>query len=73
MQPAKVSDLRFERLMRGLSQYELAMKARVLQSLISLFERHFAEPNEEQAKKISRVLKKPASELFPERCERRVE
>jgi transcriptional regulator with XRE-family HTH domain len=66
MQPANISGLRFERLLRGLSQYELAMRARVPQSLISLFERHFAEPNERQARRLSRVLGRKPEELFPE-------
>jgi transcriptional regulator with XRE-family HTH domain len=62
----EMSALRFNRLIAGLSQFELSRSTRISQSIISLIERGFYKPNAAHVKKISRVLGKAPEELFPE-------
>ena len=60
-----MSILRTKREATGLNQRELAEKAHVPQSTVSELERGTRKPWPKVARKLSRILKMPVSELFP--------
>ena len=60
------NNLREKREASGLNQRELAEKVHMPQSMLSDIERGVRKPWPKVAKKLSRVLKVPVRELFPE-------
>ncbi len=60
-------NLRIARVKRKMSQWELSYKTRISQGRISLFERGFRQPTQEQAEKIAEALCVDIKEIFPGR------
>ena len=59
--------LRIQRAIKGISQYELERKTGIPQSLLSLFENGFRQPDEAQGKVIAEVLGCNFEDIFPRR------
>ena len=57
--------LREIRFFQRISQWELSKQTGIHQSRISLLERGLIKPNGQERKKLSEVLDKPVSDLFP--------
>tara|TARA_B100001964_G_C13669958_1_gene352851 strand:+ start:303 stop:500 length:198 start_codon:yes stop_codon:yes gene_type:complete len=55
----------------GLSQYDIALKTGIPQSRISLIERGYFNPSDEEKKKISKVLRHKTEDLFSEQRSRK--
>jgi transcriptional regulator with XRE-family HTH domain len=53
----KLNPIRLARLRAGLCQHEAALKSKIPQSQISLFERDLKEPSPEQLEALSRVYR----------------
>ncbi len=57
-------DLRIARTRRGICQYELSHRTGISQGLISLIERGYRQPTNEQAGKIAEALQVDIEEIF---------
>ncbi len=60
-------DLRIARTRKSICQYELSHRTGISQGLISLIERGYRQPTNEQADKIAGALQVDTKEIFPER------
>ncbi len=58
-------NLKVARASRGFSQYELAFKTGICQTMLSLFERGYYQPTQEQAQRIARALEVQVDQIFP--------
>ncbi len=59
-------NLRIARVKRKISQWELSYKTKISQGRISLFERGFRQPTQEQAEKIADALQVYIKDIFPD-------
>ncbi len=59
-------DLKVARVKRKMSQWELSYQTGIAQSRISLFEKGFRKPTQEQAEKIAETLQVAIEEIFPD-------
>lgn len=59
-------DLREARFHKRLSQYDIALRAGIPQSRVSLAERGYTSFNDKEKKKIAEIVGVPVGELFPE-------
>ena len=57
--------LREARFFKGLSQWDISLKTGIPQSKISLFERGYLLPREDEREKLAEVLSCEESDLFP--------
>ncbi len=56
MNPTPNMEMRKARFFKGLSQYDVAFKTGIPQSRLSLIERGYSNPKENERKKIAKVL-----------------
>jgi transcriptional regulator with XRE-family HTH domain len=61
-----ISNLKKVRLLQEKTQRILEQETGIHQTMLSLFENGFREPNKEQKKILAKALKAPEKELFPE-------
>lgn len=59
-------DLRIARMRKRICQYELSYRTGISQGLISLIERGYRQPTNEQADKIAEALQVNIKEIFPD-------
>jgi len=65
-------DLRIARTRKRICQYELSHRTGISQGLISLIERGYRQPTNDQADKIAAALQVKIEEIFPELLTRRL-
>ena len=58
--------LREARFFKGLNQWDISVKTGIPQSKLSLIERGYVDPREDEKKKIAKVLGQKVAEIFPE-------
>ena len=58
--------LREARFFKGLNQWDIAVKTGIPQSKLSLIERGYVTPKEDEKKKIAKILGYRVTEIFPE-------
>jgi transcriptional regulator with XRE-family HTH domain len=66
MSTKQMSPLRLTRVLSGLTLCDVYKGTSISPGLLSLIERDLYRPNEKYKRKISRVLKRPVEELFPQ-------
>lgn len=59
-----ISKIKEKRFYLGLTQYDLAFKTKIPQPTISLMERGYVKPKEEQKEVIAKILKCCTNEIF---------
>jgi len=65
-------DLKIARIRKRICQYELSHRTGISQGLISLIERGYRQPTNEQADKIADALQVDIEEIFPDLLSRRL-
>ena len=58
--------LREIRFYKGLSQYDITLRTGIPQSKISLIERGYVQPGDDEKERIAKALKCRVGEVFPE-------
>ncbi len=58
--------LREARFFKGLNQWDISVRTGIPQSKISLFERGYLSPKEEEKKKIAKALNCRVTDIFPD-------
>ena len=58
--------LREARFFKGLNQWDISVKTGIPQSKLSLIERGYIDPREDEKKKIAKVLSCKVMDIFPE-------
>jgi len=58
--------LREARFFKGLNQWDISVKTGIPQSKLSLIERGYIDPKEEEKRKIAKVLGCKVTEVFPD-------
>ena len=58
--------LREARFFKGLNQWDISVKTGIPQSKLSLIERGYIDPKEEEKRKIAKVLGCKVTEMFPD-------
>ena len=58
--------LREIRFYRGFSQYDITLRTGIPQSKISLIERGYVQPGDDEKERIAKALKCRVGEVFPE-------
>lgn len=62
--------LKEARFFKGLNQWDISVKTGIPQSKLSLIERGYIEPREDEKRKIAKVLGCKVAEIFPENGDR---
>ena len=61
-----MNNLRRIRRQKEFSQYQIAFRAKISQATLSLFERHFREPDIHTKKRLAKALHCSVVEIFPD-------
>jgi transcriptional regulator with XRE-family HTH domain len=61
-----VTELRVQRVRRGLSQLDVGLRVKISTSRLSMLERGIFEPTAEEAKRVAAFFGMPAAQLFCE-------
>ncbi len=72
MREYMISKLKLERLLQRKSQYCLEQETSIHQTLISLFERGYRNPNSRQKKLLAMALRVPEYKLFSKEIKKQI-
>ena len=59
-------NLKAARFFKGFNQWDIAVRTGISQSSLSLIERGYKVPSDDEKKKLSRVLGRKVEEIFPD-------